>query len=279
MAEFTFSKMHGLGNDFVVIDAIKHSVSLSVEQIQRLSNRRTGIGFDQLLLVEAAQSDQADFRYRIFNADGGEVEHCGNGARCFVRFVHQHQLSDRNPLVVETQNGIISLKAQAGGMVRVNMGVPSFDPADLPFIPEQTQLNPHYVIIDGERIEFGVVSVGNPHAVVLVDNIDTAEVERIGTALQQHASFPQQVNVGFLQIDRADEVRLRVFERGAGETQACGTGTCAAVAYARQQGLVSDDVLAHLLGGDLCISYAGEGSDLYMTGPTDHVYNGHVSID
>lgn len=275
MASLTFFKMHGLGNDFMVFDAIHQKVQLSPEQIRRWANRHTGVGFDQLLLVESAQQAGVDFRYRIFNADGSEVAQCGNGARCFARFVREQGLSDKDELVVETASGIIKLYHEANG-VRVNMGAPRFESQDIPLTLIRA---PHYLLSLGDDVvTFYAVSMGNPHAVIEVDNIDEADVSGIGAALQARADiFPESVNVGFVQIVGREEVRLRVYERGSGETQACGTGASAAMAALRSADLVDEHVRVSLLGGDLMIRWSGDESEpLWMTGPAETVFKGTI---
>ncbi|HQR95267.1 MAG: diaminopimelate epimerase [Thiotrichales bacterium 39-47-5] len=275
MASLTFFKMHGLGNDFMVFDAIHQNVQLSPEQIRRWANRYTGVGFDQLLLVESAQQAGVDFRYRIFNADGSEVAQCGNGARCFARFVREQGLSDKDELVVETASGIIKLYHEANG-VRVNMGAPRFESQDIPLTLIRA---PHYLLSLGDDVvTFYAVSMGNPHAVIEVDNIDEADVSGIGAALQARADiFPESVNVGFVQIVGREEVRLRVYERGSGETQACGTGASAAMAALRSADLVDEHVRVSLLGGDLMIRWSGDESEpLWMTGPAETVFKGTI---
>lgn len=275
MASLTFFKMHGLGNDFMVFDAIHQNVQLSPEQIRRWANRHTGVGFDQLLLVESAQQAGVDFRYRIFNADGSEVAQCGNGARCFARFVREQGLSDKDELVVETASGIIKLYHEANG-VRVNMGAPRFESQDIPLTLIRA---PHYLLSLGDDVvTFYAVSMGNPHAVIEVDNIDEADVSGIGAALQARADiFPESVNVGFVQIVSREEVRLRVYERGSGETQACGTGASAAMAALRSADLVDEHVRVSLLGGDLMIRWSGDESEpLWMTGPAETVFKGTI---
>lgn len=275
MASLTFFKMHGLGNDFMVFDAIHQNVQLSPEQIRRWANRHTGVGFDQLLLVESAQQAGVDFRYRIFNADGSEVAQCGNGARCFARFVREQGLSDKDELVVETASGIIKLYHEANG-VRVNMGAPRFESQDIPLTLIRA---PHYLLSLGDDVvTFYAVSMGNPHAVIEVDNIDEADVSGIGAALQARADiFPESVNVGFVQIVGREEVRLRVYERGSGETQACGTGASAAIAALRSADLVDEHVRVSLLGGDLMICWSGDESEpLWMTGPAETVFKGTI---
>lgn len=268
-----FTKMHGLGNDFVVIDCITQRARLETYQIKQIADRHFGVGFDQLLLVEPPSRPDVDFCYRIFNADGSEVQQCGNGARCFARFVRDRKLTRKNKLVVETASGIIELNIAPNGWVRVNMGVPRLEPAEIPFIAEQRALT-YPIEVANRTIEISAVSMGNPHAVILVDNVDTAPVREIGRPLESHARFPERVNVGFLQILDRNNARLRVFERGTGETLACGTGTCAAVVAGIQQGLLDERVRVQLRGGELDIRWQGEGYPVWMTGPTARVFDG-----
>jgi len=277
MNTLKFSKMHGLGNDFMVIDGIHQAVNLSPQQISNWADRHFGIGFDQLLLVEKAQSPRALFKYRIFNADGGEVAQCGNGARCFARFVREKGLTSEDIITVETHNGLLQLKMIDDQMVEVNMGVPDFTPAHIPLLSEQRQ-NHYHIMLGGHNISFSALSIGNPHAVIVVDNVDTAEVHKIGPALESHPLFPQRVNVGFMQIVDRHQFRLRVYERGSGETQACGSGACAAMAAANMLGLLDQRATAHLLGGDLQLSWQGEGKPVMMTGSTAHVYEGEIKL-
>lgn len=277
-----FTKMHGLGNDFVVIDCVSQSQSLDAEQIRRLSDRQFGIGFDQLLQIEPASSADADFRYRIFNRDGSEVEHCGNGARCFAKFVHERGLTTRNPVRVETVNRLLSLALTPSGEVSVDMGSPQFDPQSLPFHAHGTEAGYRrdLVLADGTRctLAFDVVSMGNPHAVVVVDDVDSADVAGIGAALGAHEDFPQGVNVGFMQrVDRG-RIRLRVFERGSGETLACGTGACAAVVLGRKQGLLDSPVCVEVRGGSLEIAWDGGDAPVLMTGPAETVFDGTLTL-
>ena len=272
-----FTKMHGLGNDFMVFDAINQVVDLSVKQIQDLANRHFGVGFDQLLLVEKSDGVEMDFKYRIYNANGGEVEQCGNGLRCFARFVIEKGLSEKKHIVVETLGGIVVLKLVENGYVRVDMGVPNFAPSALPFEAEFTAIS-HNLDVDGEILSIGVVSMGNPHSVLQVSNIQTADVARLGPLIEAHDSFPRKVNAGFMQIVNRGCIKLRVYERGAGETMACGTGACAAMAVARTQGLVDDRVIVELLGGELSIEWTGMGQSLYMTGDANNVFEGEVEI-
>lgn len=273
--------MHGLGNDFVVIDRVSQPLQPSTEQIAALADRHLGIGFDQLLLIEAGTGEQAEFRYRIFNADGSEVEHCGNGARCFAKYVHDKGLTQSNPVRVETVNRVLSLHLTQDGLVSVNMGKPNFDPASLPLHREkQAQHYETSVSIAGREltVRFSAVSMGNPHAVILVEDCETAEVEALGPALAQHPDFPNGVNVGFLQIVARNEGRLRVYERGSGETLACGTGACAAVAAARSLDLVDPQVRVKLRGGELDIDYPRPGGELTMTGPAVTTYEGWIEL-
>jgi len=275
--KINFTKMHGLGNDFVVIDAINQSISLSPEQIRLIADRHFGVGCDQLLLVQSSDVAEADFRYRIFNADGGEVEQCGNGARCFATFVHDQGLTDKTLIPVITSSGLIALKLESDGQVTVDMGRPSLQPDALPFLTDKQQTL-YTLDIDGENVNFCAVSVGNPHAVIQVDDIDTAPVAELGKKIQEHAAFPESVNVGFMQVLDNSNIRLRVFERGVGETRACGTGACAAVIAGHQQGLLNDEVDVNLPGGNLSIYWAGEENTVMMTGPTATVFTGTILL-
>ncbi len=269
--------MHGLGNDFVVIDAISQTIDLTTEQIIKLADRHLGIGCDQLLLVEKSTDSQAEFRYRIFNADGGEVEQCGNGARCFAIFVRQQGLTTKTQIAVETAGGLIELKV-LDGQVTVNMGEPNFQPRSLPFLAEK-QAESYNLMVNGAEYAIGAVSMGNPHAVMQVDDLDSVDINTLGAAIESHIQFPGRVNAGFMQVINRKEIRLRVFERGVGETRACGTGACAAVAVGRKSGLLDETITAHLRGGDLCIQWPGEGHDLLMTGPATTVFDGRINID
>ncbi|WP_028454269.1 diaminopimelate epimerase [Chitinilyticum litopenaei] len=272
-----FSKMHGLGNDFMVIDGVRQQITLSPELIQQWGDRHFGIGFDQLLLVEKSEQPGVDFRYRIFNCDGDEVEQCGNGARCFARFVHDQGLTDKTEITVETAKGIIYPKLEKDGNVTVNMGVPRFAPAEIPFeAPNEALIDP---LIVGERvIDISVVSMGNPHAVQVVDSVVTAPVAEQGPLIENHPRFPARVNAGFMEIVSRTEIRLRVFERGAGETLACGTGACAAVVAGIRRGLLNESVLVHTRGGDLTIAWAGAGQPVFMSGPAVTVFSGELAI-
>lgn len=275
-----FTKMHGLSNDFVVIDAISQHVSLRPAQIVKLADRHTGVGFDQLLLIEPPSRPDADFDYRIFNSDGGEVEHCGNGARCFAKFVTDRQLTTKSIITVNTARGLIQLELTEAGLVRVNMGAPNFAPETLPYQGPPMPNAQYEVALQtptGAQV-FGLCSMGNPHAVTLVDDIDNVPVAEIGGAIQNAPQFPESVNVGFLQIESRTAVRLRVFERGVGETLACGTGACAAVAYAHLLGRVDSEVTVATRGGNLQIEWAGMGEDLIMTGPAESVFEGEFRL-
>ena len=278
---FEFTKMHGIGNDFVVIDAINQDISLSAEQVRFIADRHIGVGCDQLLLVERPTLNEAEFSYRIYNADGGEVQQCGNGARCFARFVHDHGLTGSTEIPVETAAGIIILKLEQDGQVTVDMGVPSFDPASLPFEPDDADKDDseyHQLVVNGEKYAIGAVSVGNPHAVLLVDSVDEAPVETLGAAIESHERFPERVNVGFMEIMDRSRIRLRVFERGVGETQACGTGACAAVAVGVHNSLLDHAVQVELKGGNLMIRWPGDNKPLLMTGPAQTVYKGNITL-
>ncbi|MEX9892174.1 diaminopimelate epimerase [Providencia rettgeri] len=272
-----FSKMHGLGNDFMVVDGVTQNVYFSPELICRLADRHTGVGFDQLLLVEAPYDPDLDFHYRIFNADGSEVAQCGNGARCFARFVRLKGLTNKQKIKVSTQSGRMTLTINENDGVCVNMGEPDFEPQRVPFRAIKEEKT--YIIRAQERtVLCGVVSMGNPHCVIQVESIHTAEVEVLGPALESHERFPERANIGFMEIISADHIRLRVYERGAGETQACGSGACAAVAVGITQGLLAKRVKVDLPGGSLDISWDGPGSPLYMTGPATHVYDGVIQL-
>ena len=276
-----FTKMHGLGNDFVVINGIKQSVSLTTEQIKYIANRRFGVGCDQLLLVEKSDRDDADFRYRIFNADGSEVEQCGNGARCFAIFVRDEGLSDKTKIPVITKTGRIVLTIEKNNQVTVDMGIPRLEPADIPFVVTEvadSQKQTYKLNVNANKLTISAVSMGNPHAVLVVDDIDTAPVETLGKAIQQDSHFPNSVNVGFMQVISRNQIKLRVYERGVGETQACGTGACAAVVVGRIQGILDEDVNVQLLGGNLSISWAGEKNPVMMTGATATVFKGTISL-
>jgi diaminopimelate epimerase len=272
-----FSKMHGLGNDFVVFDGVRQSVSLTPEQFRHLGNRNFGVGCDQILLVEKASQADIDFRYRIFNADGGEVEQCGNGARCFVRFVHDQGLTSKREIRVETMKGVISPRLEEDGNITVDMGAPVFVPAQIPFVSETADLIQPLRVGD-QDVAITAVSMGNPHAVQVVADVDTAPVAEQGPLIERHARFPQRVNAGFMQVVGRHAIRLRVFERGTGETLACGTGACAAVVTGIARGLLDSPVRVETRGGELNIAWGGAGTPVLMTGPAVTVFNGEIEL-
>ncbi len=272
-----FSKMHGLGNDFVVLDGVRQQVSLSPEQLRFLADRHFGVGFDQLLLVEPATQPGVDFRYRIFNADGSEVEQCGNGARCFARFVFDQGLTDKREIRVETKKGVIAPRLEADGQVTVDMGAPRFAPAEIPFISDSDAVV-QSLDLDGTTVDISVVSMGNPHAVQLVADVDTAPVAVHGPLTESHPRFPERVNAGFLQVVDRHSARLRVYERGSGETLACGTGACAAVVAGIRRGLLDSPVRVATRGGELTIAWAGPGQPVLMTGPAVTVFTGEIEL-
>ncbi len=272
-----FSKMHGLGNDFVVLDGVRQQVSLSPEQLVYLADRHFGVGCDQILLVEKTAQPGIDFRYRIFNADGGEVEQCGNGARCFVRFVHDQGLTDKRQIRVETLKGTIEPRLEADGNVTVNMGEPRFLPAEIPFMADDDVII-HLLDVADETLETSVVSMGNPHAVQVVDNVETHPVEQHGPLIERHERFPKRVNAGFMQIIDRHSIKLRVYERGSGETMACGTGACAAAVAGIRRGLLDSPVRVTTRGGDLSIAWGGPGRPVLMTGPAVTVFSGEIEL-
>ncbi|KFC76368.1 diaminopimelate epimerase [Massilia sp. LC238] len=279
-----FTKMHGAGNDFIVVDAIHQDVNLSTEQWRRLADRRFGIGADQILVVERPVSEGVDFRYRIFNSDGGEVEQCGNGARAFARFVSDKGLSGERSIRVETMKGIIAPRLEEDGGVTVDMGAPRLDPAEVPFDAAgldgslEAEDTTWPLSVDGKTVFVSVVSMGNPHAVQVVDDVDTFPVESMGPAIETHARFPKKVNAGFMQVLDRHHVKLRVFERGAGETLACGTGACAAVVAGIRRGLLDSPVRVSARGGELSIAWAGVGQPVYLSGPAVTVFEGEVEV-
>ncbi len=272
-----FTKMHGLGNDFMVIDGVTQTVQLDSSLIRRLGDRHFGIGFDQLLLVERSDLPGVDFRYRIFNCDGSEVEQCGNGARCFARFVHDKGLTSKREIAVETAHGLIYPRLEESGEVTVNMGQPRFLPAEIPFVADADAVI-HPLDLAGSQIEISVVSMGNPHAVQVVADTESAPVAEQGPQIEHHPRFPQRVNAGFMQIVSRRAIRLRVFERGAGETLACGTGACAAVVAGIRRGLLDEAVRVSTHGGELTIRWAGGSEPVLMTGPAETVYEGSLNI-
>ena len=272
-----FTKMHGAGNDFVVIDLISQRCKLRPRDIRKLADRRFGVGCDQVLVVEPPGSPAVDFRYRIYNADGGEVEQCGNGARCFARFVRDKNLTHKRVISVETASGVIELRVRYTHRLEVDMGAPVLDPAQVPF--ETAEESASYMLeVDGQQLEIGAISMGNPHAVWRVDSTAEIEIERLGPLIESHPRFPQRVNAGFMEVVSNTEINLRVFERGVGETLACGTGACAAVVYGLSRGWLRDTVTVNLPGGKLSISWAGPGQPVIMTGPTASVFEGTIRI-
>jgi diaminopimelate epimerase len=270
--------MHGLGNDFVVLDATSTPLALTPAELRFIADRHFGVGCDQILVVERARDPSTDFYYRIFNADGGEVEQCGNGARCFVRYVHERKLTDKTEIRVGTRGGVIVPKLEADGQVTVDMGVPVFEPRDVPFIAPALALTYHLEIGDLTR-EVSVLSMGNPHAVQIVPDVETAPVAIEGPQIENHPRFPRRVNAGFMQVVDAHRIRLRVYERGAGETLACGTGACAAVvAGITRSALEHDHVVVETRGGELVVSWAGDGEPVMMTGPAVTVFEGEMDL-
>ncbi|USF87728.1 diaminopimelate epimerase [Candidatus Endoriftia persephonae] len=275
--QLRFSKMQGIGNDFVVFDAINQSVELSATQYRAIADRRFGVGCDQILLVESPRLPDTDFHYRIFNADGSEVEQCGNGARCFARFVHEKGLSSKRSIPVGTTSGRIVLNLLDDGLVQVDMGEPILDPTAIPFQAD-TIATSYPLQVGGEQLMIGAVSMGNPHAVLLVDSVDSFPVERLGPLIENHPRFPQRVNVGFMQVIDRNQIQLRVFERGSGETLACGTGACAAVVAGRLQGLLDQRVQVNLPGGNLVVEWPGEEYPVLMSGPAVTVFEGKIEL-
>lgn len=275
--QLRFTKMHGLGNDFMVLDLISQHAHIQPKHVRLWGDRKTGVGFDQLLIVETPSTPDVDFRYRIFNADGSEVEQCGNGARCFARFVFDKRLTVKKQIRVETKGGIIELLLKGDGQVRVDMGAPRLQAAEIPFIAEAETLS-HAVQVEGETVELAVVSMGNPHGVLRVADVDQAPVLTLGPKLECHPRFPQKANIGFLQVIDAQRARLRVWERGVGETRACGTGACAAAVAGIRQGWLKSPVSIELPGGLLNIEWDGVGQSVLMTGPATRVYEGQVRV-
>jgi diaminopimelate epimerase len=272
-----FTKMHGAGNDFVVIDLISQRYRLRPRDVRKLADRRFGVGCDQVLVVEAPQNPGVDFRYRIYNADGGEVEQCGNGARCFARFVRDKKLTSKRIINVETAGGVLELRVRNRQDVEVDMGAPVFEPQHIPFAAQERG-DSYPLLVDSRELVIGAVSMGNPHAVLRVDDADQADVAHLGPLIESHPDFPQRVNAGFMQVVSDNYIKLRVFERGVGETLACGTGACAAVVYGLSRGWLRDSVTVDLPGGKLSISWAGEGQPVIMTGPTAVVFEGTIRI-
>jgi len=272
-----FTKMHGAGNDFVVLNGVRQRIQLAPEQLRFLADRHFGVGCDQILLVEPAQHPDADFRYRIFNADGGEVEQCGNGARCFVRFVHDQKLTHKREIVVETKGGLITPRLEGDGRVTVNMGAPVFESARVPFRTDSAEII-QPLEVGGETVQISVLSMGNPHAVQLVADVEQAPVATQGALIEHHPRFPNRVNAGFMQVVDRGHIRLRVYERGSGETLSCGTGACAAVVAGICRGLLDERVQVATHGGILNIAWAGEGAPVLMTGPAISVFEGEIDL-
>ena len=272
-----FTKMHGAGNDFVVLDGVNQTLGLTPEHYRALADRHFGVGCDQILLVQPAARPDCDFRYRIFNADGGEVQQCGNGARCFARYVYDQGLTPKREIRVETASGIIAPKLEDDGRVTVDMGPPRFEPAESPFLAPARALT-YALEVAGQALEISALSMGNPHAVYLVDEVTTAPVEQFGPLIERHPRFPERVNVGFMQIVSRERIRLRVFERGSGETLACGTGACAAVVAGITRGRLGDRVAVDTRGGELLIGWAGGEHAVFLNGPADTVFQGEMDI-
>ena len=275
--EHQFTKMHGIGNDFVVFDTFTQSLTLSPEKVRHIADRQFGIGCDQILLLEPSQTNDADVHYRIFNADGGEVAQCGNGARCAAVYLKEKGLVTKSEIIAETNGGRLVLSLDDNDLVTVNMGIPEFEPANIPLAVD-TRSELYHLKIGGDEIAFGAVSMGNPHAVLFVDDIDTAPVNVIGPAVQLSDLFPESVNVGFIQPLNKQAFRLRVYERGSGETLACGSGACAAMVIACQQGYLEGTIDAELRGGHLTLRWAGEGEPVFMTGPATTVFEGKIEL-
>ena len=269
--------MHGLGNDFVLFDALKNPIDLTREKIRLIADRHFGVGCDQLLLLEPAKSDEADVNYRIFNADGGEVEQCGNGARCAAVYLQESGQIDKEQIIAETSNGLIKLICHSDGQVTVDMGIPRFEPGEIPILAKQRAIR-YQVTVDGRDQEFVAVSMGNPHAILLVDSVDATPVESLGSIIEPHEFFPERVNVGFMQLIDPAHIKLRVYERGVGETLACGTGACAAVVAGRLLDMLDETVTVDLPGGQLQINWLGEEFPVKMTGPAIRVFEGVIDL-
>jgi diaminopimelate epimerase len=272
-----FTKMHGVGNDFVVFDAPPGQPVLTADQFQRLADRHTGIGFDQALVLEPPRRPDTVVFYRIFNSDGAEVEQCGNGARCIAALLHRRGQAPTGAVTLDSPAGLIHARILRGNVVSVDMGVPSFDPRSLPF-DAPDEIDPYALEVAGQALTIGAVSMGNPHAVLEVDSVDRAPVETLGPAIEGHSRFPRRVNAGFMEIVDAGHIRLRVYERGAGETLACGTGACAAVAVGRHRGLLNPEVRVRVRGGELRVNWGGSGEHIWLTGPAEVAFEGHVEV-
>ncbi len=272
-----FTKMQGVGNDFVVLDAVRQKITLDAQSVRRISDRHFGVGCDQMLVIERPRSPETDFFYRIYNASGEEVEHCGNGARCFLRFVREQGLTDKSEIKVETINGIITLRLAANNEVTVDMGAPIFEPSQIPFVAGRVSLT-YTLDVAGTAVQISALSMGNPHAVQVVADVDTVPVTTQGPLIENHVQFPRKVNAGFMQVLDRHQVRLRVYERGAGETLACGTGACAAVVAGIHRGLLDSPVSVQTRGGKLSIAWDGSGTSVMMTGPAETVFEGEINL-
>jgi len=277
MTSLKFTKMHGAGNDFVMIDGVRQNIQLTPEQLRLLADRHFGVGCDQVLIVEKALNKEADFRYRIFNADGGEVEQCGNGARCFMRFVHDQKLTSKREILVETRGGLISPRLEQDGRITVNMGPPVFDPALVPFDGGSGAAS-EPLEVAGKILEISALSMGNPHAVQVVTDVEHAPVEKLGPLIEHHPRFPKHVNAGFMQVMDRHSLRLRVYERGAGETLSCGTGACAAVVAGIRRELLDSPANVATRGGVLTVTWDGDSQPVLMTGPAISVFSGEINI-
>ena len=273
----SFAKMHGLGNDFVVLDQRNNPLRLSEGQIRLMSDRRNGVGFDQMLCVEPSTHASAQFAISIFNADGGRAEQCGNGIRCVARFLERKRLIKKDKFVIESSGALIGIVLEGDGSVSCNMGVPEFEPAKIPFIAD-TRSTCYTLTAGGQTVSVGTVSMGNPHAVLEIEDVDTAQVEQLGPMLEHHSAFPERANIGFMQINAPDQIRLRVHERGVGETRACGSGACAAVVVGRSRGQLDERVSVELTGGSLEIFWGGEASPVWMRGPATWVFEGNIEV-
>ena len=272
-----FTKMHGSGNDFLVFDWSAGQALPSAEQLRKLSNRRTGIGFDQALVLEKPRRPDTAVFYRIFNSDGGEVEQCGNGARCVAALLYRRGQTSAGAVTMDSPAGLVHARVQSGGVVSVDMGIPSFEPRNLPF-DAPARADTYSLDVGGQKVEIGAVSMGNPHAVIVVDSTDTAPVETLGPAIEKHPRFPNRVNAGFVEIIDRSHIKLRVYERGAGETLACGTGACAAVAVERKRGLLDASVVVRARGGELRVNWDSPGDNIWLTGPAEVAFEGHVEV-
>lgn len=272
-----FTKMQALGNDFVVLDFISNPMSLNAAQASQIADRHFGVGCDQILIVENSDRPEIDFKYRIMNADGSEVGQCGNGARCFARFVLDNHLTEKTEIAVETITGEMLLQVQNNGQIQVNMGIPNFIAENIPFLADESSLS-YQLELAQQTIEITPVSIGNPHAVIVVDDVAKAPVASVGPEIESHSRFPERVNVGFMQIINKHEIKLRVFERGAGETLACGSGACAAVAAGQALGLLAEHVKVTLTGGELEVAWAGNSQPILMTGPAETVFSGEINL-